>query len=151
MDKTIETLETSKKGSDLEGTERNINEFVMKKDLIREKLETIATEITENLTELHKQPPSQSFEADILSMRSDMQNKMNHFEIKWTEELNHLKQTSTILGYEEKKKEACRDIADHIKTLLTLEKGNVEIMKEFSKKNSTLKKIARELISEGKS
>ena len=150
MDKTIETIEPTKKSSDLDGTERNINEFVIKKDLLREKLETIMTEIKENLTELQKLQPSQSFEADILSMRTDMQNKMNHFEIKWTEELNHLKQTSTILCYEEKKKKACREIADHLKSLLTLERGNVENMKDFSKKNSDLKKKARELISEGK-
>ena len=152
MDKTIETLQTSKKGSEgVEDIERNINEFVIKKDLLREKLETIATEIQENLTKLPKLlQPSQSFEADILSIKNDMQNKMNHFEIKWTEELNHLKQTSTILCYEEKKKKACQNIADHLKILLTLEKGNVENMKEFSKKNSNLKKTARELISEGK-
>ena len=43
MDKTIETIEPTKKSSDLDGTERNINEFVIKKDLLREKLETIMT------------------------------------------------------------------------------------------------------------
>ena len=149
MDKTVGTLEIRSKASGPDEKERNQNEFLLKKDLVEDKLQTIVSEIKENILEIQKLQTSQSFEDDILSIRTDMQNKMNNFEIKWTEELNKLKEASRAHDYEEHNKKLSSDINEHLQGMQSFGRGDAEKMTDFSKENSTLKKRVREMITDG--
>ena len=110
LDKIVQNLEPKERSIHLEENQMILSNFLALRDKSKKDLEHCVTEIYEKVSVVNSLKTSHLYENDMEMIKTEVKNKTNNFEKKWTEKVTYLENTSAYAKFKMKCRSICQEI-----------------------------------------
>ena len=110
LDKIVQNLEPKERSIHLEENQMILSNFLALRDKSKKDLEHCVTEIYEKVSVVNSLKTSHLYENDMEMIKTEVKNKTNNFEKKWTEKVTYLENTSAYAKFKMKCRKICQEI-----------------------------------------
>ena len=148
LDNLIKNLEPKDKPINLEENSSILQEYIIQKDSVKTEIDKKVSEISQIITTLGKINSFYMFENDAKTIQTEMKNKINNFERKWTEKAKYLEDQAEFTNLKLKFKNLSHEISDYMLAFKQHESmdGLLERVNKIREFEEQLRKFGKEAL-----
>ena len=148
LDNLIKNLEPKERSINLVENSNILKEYIVQKNIVKTEIDKNVSEISNIISSLEKINSFYMFENDPKTIQTEMKNKINNFERKWTEKAKCLEDLAEFTNLKLKLRNLSHEIDNYMLSLKQHESvdGLRERINKFRQFEEQLKSIGKDLI-----